>query len=356
MRRGIGVAAVALAAVLGGRGPGVVVGASVAGCASTTTLDPGTCNACHVSIAQRHELSAHARAADSPVFRALREAAGDTTRTFCDRCHSPRHEHGERGVGCLACHGVVGNQGTANARFIQGDADTVQGPTGTTGRAAGHATRREPFTTSAELCGTCHEVAGGGAFVETPYTEWSSSPAHAQGTTCAQCHMAKTPGDPASGFARGAIASGVEDRPIGDHAFPALEGGLFDRAATLSLERDGANVVVTVKNQNPGHALPAGARFLRRLTLEASADDGTSASWELGDRMLLGGAETLDPIAADGHESRALDAASARTFAFPTAGRVTARLVYRAYDERILERLSLDPTLATPRTIAEAKE
>jgi hypothetical protein len=339
------------AIALGAQGP---VARGTIGCTTTTTLDPTACRSCHTAIAERHASSAHARADDSVVFRALRERAPATTRAFCDRCHSPRHERGERGVGCLACHGVVGNQGTANARFIQGDDDTVQGPTGATGHAAPHATRREPFTTSAELCGTCHEVAGGGAFVETPYTEWAQSPAHAQGTPCAQCHMAKTPGDPTSGFARGAIASGVEDRPLGDHAFPALEGGLFDRAASIAIARQGSKVALTLKNENPGHALPAGARFLRRLTLEVTASDGASASWELGERMLLDGVETFDALAADGHEVRALDASATRTFTFEAGGAVQARLVYRVYDERVLATLGLDPALAEPHVIASS--
>lgn len=344
--------AIAIAVVLGARAPG----ASLAlGCSSSgEALSDATCVGCHRSISERHGLSAHAKAEDSPVFTALRGRASPEARAFCDRCHSPRHDRGERGVGCLACHSVVGNQGTANARFIEGDEDAVQGPTGATGAAAGHRTMRQPFVTSAELCGTCHEVAGGGAFVETPYTEWSRSPAHDQGLACATCHMAKVPGDPTSGFARGAIATGVPERDIGDHAFAAADGGLLDHSASLALDRTGDRTTITLTNRNRGHALPAGARFIRRLTLVATSSDGASQSWDLGDRMLLGGRETFDALAADGHEVRALDAAAARTFAFDATGAIDVKLVYRSYDDRLLEALALDRSLSSPRVIAES--
>lgn len=359
MGRAIVVLALALAVVFGLRAPMGNVGLGFAGasvgCSSSGgALDPKDCAACHRPIADRYALSAHAKADDSPVFHALRDGAPENTRAFCDRCHSPRHDRGERGVGCLACHGVVGNQGTENARFIEGDDDTVQGPTGPTGAGAAHRTRKESFVTSAELCGTCHEVNGGGAFVETPYTEWSNSPAHAQGIACPKCHMAKTPGDPSSGFDRGVIAPNVPERDIGDHAFRAADGGLLDHAARLAITRTQGNASITLTNRNPAHSLPAGARFIRRLTLVVTSSDGATANWDLGDRLLENGSETVDPIAADGHEIRALDAATERTFYFAATGSVDAKLVYRSYDDRLLARLGLDPSLSSPRVIAEA--
>lgn len=355
MRRILIVIALAIAVVLGARTPTSTHASLALGCSTSgEPLSDATCVGCHRTIADRHGLSAHAKAEDSPVFVALRGRASPEARAFCDRCHSPRHDRGERGVGCLACHSVVGNQGTANARFIEGDDDTVQGPTGATGASAGHRTMRQPFVTSGELCGTCHEVAGGGAFVETPYTEWSQSPAHAQGLTCAECHMARVPGDPTSGFARGAIAPGVPERDIGDHAFVAVDGGLLDRAATLALARNGDRTTITLTNRNPGHALPAGARFIRRLTLVATSTDGASQSWDLGDRLLVNGRETFDALAADGHEVRALEADSARTFTFDAAGTIDVKLVYRTYDDRLLNALALDPSLSSPRVIAES--
>jgi hypothetical protein len=342
VRRFFVVIVLAIAILFGVRAPiGGTIGGAAVGCATTASLDEASCRGCHAEIADRHALSAHARSADSPVFAALRDNASETTRAFCDRCHSPRHERGERGIGCLACHGVVGNQGTANARVIQGDEDTVQGPTGSTGLHAAHVTRREAFITSAELCGTCHEVAGGGAFVETPYTEWSRGPAHDGGLACPTCHMAREPGNPSSGFARGAIATDVPDRDIGDHAFGGAAAGLLDRTAKLTIARTGTHVTIALANGNAGHALPAGARFIRRLTLVASTADGATASWDLGDRMLRNGSETFDPEAT-------------RTFELDGTGAVSAKLIYRTYDDRLLDHLGLDPSLAEPRTIGSA--
>lgn len=336
--------ALALAALVAASSGGV--GATL-GCSSAPSLDPGTCASCHQAISDRHAISAHAKADESPVFRALVARAAPSVRPFCDRCHSPRADRGERGVGCLACHGVVGNQGTSNGRFLVDDA-LVQGPTGPTGAGrSAHGTRREPFVTSAELCGTCHEVDGGGGFLETPYAEWAASTAHRDGIACAKCHMAKVPGDPTSGFARGSIAEGVPERDIGDHAFPGIEAGLFDGAAKLTAECVDGAPVVTVENARAGHSLPTGARFARRLTLVGS--DGTTH--ELGDRLLLHGSETIDVLGADAREVRAIPSGDARAFSFP-ASATRVELVDRRFDERILRDLGLASALAQPRVVS----
>jgi hypothetical protein len=321
----------------------------VAGCAASPQItDDSGCTSCHGTIAARHALSGHARATESPVFQALVARASGSTRAFCNRCHAPG---GGKGIGCLTCHRAIGNQGTANARFIEGEPDEMLGPYDVSSPA--HGARKHAFVTSAELCGTCHQVEGGGAFHETPYDEWKGSPAKAQGITCARCHMARKPGDPTSGFEAQALAPGSALRDVGDHAFVGPGPELLADAASLDVVADGSHLRVTLGNRNAGHALPSGTRFLRRLTLEVDVDGAPADRIELGDRMLEGSNETLDPLAATALEVHALDAGATRTFDLRPAGtHVEVRLVYRKYDPRILEALSLDPGLAEAFTMA----
>ena len=324
-------------------------GLLLSGCAASERItDDSGCASCHGTIAARHAQSRHATATTSPVFQALLARTSASTRAFCNRCHAPS---GGMGIGCLTCHRAVGNQGTANARFIEGDPDEMLGPYDTTSSA--HGTRKHGFVTSAELCGTCHQVDGGGAFHETPYDEWMSSPAHAQGTTCAQCHMAKKPGDAASGFDVQALAPGGAMRDVGDHAFVGPGPELHDGAASLDVVVDGSHVRVTLGNRKAGHSLPSGGRFLRRLTLEVDVDGAPAERFELGDRMLEGANESVDPLTATSLEVHALEAGASRTFDLVPVGKhVEVRLVYRKYDPRILATLGLGPGLAEPFTMA----
>jgi len=327
----------------------LVGGLLLSGCAASERItDDSGCASCHGTIAARHAQSGHAKATGSPVFQALEARATPSTRAFCNRCHAPA---GGTGIGCLTCHRAVGNQGTVNARFIEGDPDEMLGPYAVS--SAAHGARKHSFITSAELCGTCHQVDGGGAFHETPYDEWKASPARAQGTTCAQCHMAKKPGDAASGFDTQTLVPGGAVRGVGDHAFVGPGPELLEDAASLDLAVDGAHLRVTVGNRKAGHSLPSGARFLRRLTIEVDVDGAPAERFELGDRMLLAGQETFDPLAATSVEVRAIDAGATRAFDVETVGKhVEVRLVYRKYDPRILTYLGLDPALAEPFTMA----
>ena len=324
-------------------------GLLLSGCAADPHLtDDSGCASCHGTIAARHAQSGHAKATESAVFQALAARATPSTRAFCNRCHAPS---GGKGIGCLTCHRAIGNQGTVNARFIEGEPDEMLGPYDVSSPA--HGARKHTFLASSELCGTCHQVDGGGAFHETPYDEWRASPARARGTTCAQCHMAKKPGDAASGFAAAPLVAGGVRRAVGDHAFVGPGPALLEDAASLDVVAVGSRVQVTVGNRKAGHSLPSGTRFLRRLTVEVDVDGAPAERFELGDRMLDGAKETLDPLAATSVEVRAIEAGGTRTFALEALGHhVEVRLVYRKYDPRILAALGLDPGLAEPLTMA----
>jgi len=364
---------------------------ALAGCGAPPSGEPrpnAGCAACHADHAAAFATSAHARAAESELFRALTARVDAPTRAFCDRCHAPHEAPGERGVGCVTCHAAVGTRGVSNGRLVAGDPDVMLGGFDAVPTAA-HESRRAAFTRSAELCGACHEVAGPGALVETPYSEWSRSPAAAVGVTCADCHMATTPGTVAA-RPEGPAATGGPARPRSDHAFVGPEhpraGELLGRAAAIELAahgRDAAaiDLAVTVVNRNAAHALPSGARFAREVWVEVAAVDARGATHvvtggldadgapargdariELGDAAVArgGGVPVLD---ADGPTDRSVPAAGRRrwTVRVPTAWdgaattSVTARLRYRRNAWALRAALGLAPDRAPPVDLARAE-
>jgi len=311
-----------------------------------------------------------------------------SARSFCDRCHAPHAAPGERGVGCVTCHAAIATRGVSNGRLIQGDPDEMLG--GFEARAtAAHTSRRSAFTRSAELCGACHEVAGPGALVETPYAEWLASPARAVGVTCADCHMSVTPGT-SGARVMGPAADGGPERALSDHAFVGPEhpraGELLRRAASIELAvrgRSGAwlDVEVTVLNRNTGHALPSGARFAREVWVELAAVDvdgarhvvsggldaagaitaGLAPTMELGDRASPRGAG-VPVLDAAPPEVRAVPAGGRRAWAVrvpstwggAATATIAARLRYRRNAWALRAALGLAPDVAAPTDLASA--
>jgi hypothetical protein len=365
--------------------------ATLAACGAPPPDVPRTnrsCASCHVAHGASFATSAHARASESELFRAMTARVDPGTRSFCDRCHAPHEAPEERGVGCVTCHTAIATRGVSNGRLVMGDGDEVLG--GFDARATtAHTSQRSAFTRSAELCGTCHEVAGPGALVETPYTEWLASPARAVGVTCADCHMSVTPGT-SGARATGPAASGGPERPLSDHAFVGPEhpraGELLRRAASMELAlrgREGSwlHVEVTVLNRNAGHALPSGARFAREVWVELAAVDdggvrhvlsggldaagavtaGVVPPMDLGDRVVprSAGVPVLD---AEPPEVRAVPAGGRRAWMVrvPTTWdgaatvSIAARLRYRRNAWALRAALGLAPDRAAPTDLADA--
>ncbi len=346
------------------------------------------CAICHAVQSAAFAGSRHARATDSDLFRALRARATDPDRAFCDNCHAAHDVPGERGVGCVTCHQATGDREVRNAALVLDPSGPLRGPLGSPTSA--HATAPGGYLTSADLCGTCHEVAGPGAFVETPYTEWYASPAAAAGISCVRCHMASAPGDPDAMRPTGPAAVGAPLRSLSDHAFVGPDdpraGELLGRAAAvavrvLSEDTAGVAVEVTVTNRNAAHALPSGARFAREVWLEVSALDaaggdhlvsgGTDAAGlpladdpqrvDLGDRVTRAGAPAL-PTESDPPVVRAVPAGGRRTYQYlvpaewsggqTTAVRVTLR--YRRNAAALRRALGLPPDTVGPVDLASA--
>jgi len=326
--------------------------------------DPSACAGCHPDHVDDFTTARHATANNSDLFVALRAREPATRQSFCDTCHAPGPGLGgtAQGLGCDTCHRATGNRETANARLLH-DLDGPLRAVAPSGRAP-HATRAHAFVADATLCGTCHEVRGGGAFDEPAFTEWSTSPAGRAGVSCATCHM------PAR-----ANTAGTARR---DHAFVgpdhALADTLLGRSTRLEIAALGApsgairTVDVVVHNDNPAHSLPSGVRFAREVWVTAEALDAQdnplpgpqeAPRIDLGDRPVDASGARVLPHAAVRSEHHAIGpgATGRYTLRLPWpegAVRVRARVFYRRNAAWLREALGLPPLPEAPRVLATA--
>jgi hypothetical protein len=247
----------------------------------------GRCGDCHAAEAAGHAASRHAVSASSDLFVAVRAEAPEPA--FCDGCHAPNGPS----VGCLDCHAAAGHHGASNGRLMWDWTGPVRGPRG--GDAAPHASAEDPFLTDAELCGTCHDVEGEGAFDERPLRHWRRSRAAAAGQGCADCHLSATPGQP---------SAAVDHRAVGLQADAPtlLRAGLGLEAGTGGL---------WIENRS-GHRLPDGAAWTRELWIAAG-----SLVVPLHPAIRAGGQATGDPFAADEVVFRGLDVDERRWLPLP---------------------------------------
>ena len=286
--------------------------------------------------------SAMAQATRDPVFQAaLAVAERDLVDAgeYCLRCHTPdgwlagRARPGDgsgldpaldyEGITCDACHRMEAGTDRdplapylANAQYFIDPERRKHGKFDDS-PVVGHENFVDPFTTSAELCGTCHHVGNPATdFVtptgealdepfpfETTYLEWAESAFAEREQTCSECHMP---------LAFGVRISAIESGPLRPHdfrrhyfvgsnawlgravsaAYPAL--GLeaaFEAHADRTREflRSAATVEVTsfpaqIRASEPfdlvvrvtnlaGHKLPTGYADGRRMWLEVALGD-----------------------------------------------------------------------------------
>lgn len=236
------------------------------------------CGVCHPTQFRQWSISQHAYGEISVVFHAMQHRINanveGTNGDFCARCHSDiagflnepadaavleRHAIAREGVTCITCHRVRQEFNKISGRIALlpgGITDPIYGPFGNKElkRAIAdpkyhveadpkkvglliHADAIEfaPIKSST-FCGSCHDVTLFNGFrLEEAFSEYRTSPAAAQGTTCQDCHMGKSQGK-VSGFDHGpaAVVNGVptKDRVLHDHTFagpdyPIVHPGLF---------------------------------------------------------------------------------------------------------------------------------
>lgn len=251
-----------------------------------------TCATCHPEHYEEWSVSSHAYAQLSPVFNAMHgkilKLTNGTNGDFCIRCHTPvgmnlgepefmtnmdRHPTSREGITCIACHRIKNPYGKVSGRLaiVEGDIfDPVYGSLGNeildevteegsdfrvntergkSGRAI-HADASElPQISTSAFCGTCHDVNLVNGFrLEEAFSEYKSTSAAKDVTTCQDCHMGRVPGK-AEGYLEGpaAVVGGKPTtvRKRTNHMFAGpdysiIHKGIFphnDRAAEMATIR-----------------------------------------------------------------------------------------------------------------------
>lgn len=315
----------------------------------TPILDANTCAACHDRSGTIESTlympydgwvsSMMGNSARDPLFLAALTVANQDragSGQFCLRCHSPGafvrghtlppdgsgfDEIDQQGVQCEVCHRSTGapDGGPAligNAQIFFEPGNIKHGPYENIESPA-HLGRRDPFTSSSELCGQCHQVEnplaswkdGAGADtgqpfpLDTTYEEWKGSAfARAGGKGCAECHMPELTGqhsvakfgpfrsNPRKHTLAGGNAWGVRAVLA---ANPQLADSLddFEQTRQAALEQlkgaaeveltvpegtqpAGGKVKVRVKVRNlTGHKLPTGYADGRRIFVQVLVND-----------------------------------------------------------------------------------
>lgn len=322
--------------------------ASLLGCGAAALphgADAASCGSCHAAQHTAWSTTVHAKSAASPVLLALLprvEAAwGPSARARCVACHAPGFG-GDDGIGCVSCHGAVGNRGMANGALVV----SLDAPLAGTRvvRNAAHDVAPRGFLRASALCGTCHEVHGPGLLEEPTHAEFSAS-RFTEGDDCITCHVAAD-GD------RHALV-GV-DPPWGAPEAEAARAAsaataLWAKALALSVTVVDGAAVVRLENAGAGHAVPTGATHLRDawVDVELTQPDGARVTvprvLELGARLTRDGHEVPLVTDADTVTPQGLAPGEVRTvrITLPAGAQATAVLSARAVRASALEALGL---------------
>ncbi|WP_309387574.1 multiheme c-type cytochrome [Cerasicoccus frondis] len=224
------------------------------------------CSVCHPFHYEGWAASPHAYAQLSPIFNSMQgmfiSRSGGTNGDFCIRCHTPigmtleeplytanenRAAVSREGVTCVVCHRINEQYGRVTGRFPIKEGpiyDNMYGPLGNqviqevieryyvspspeknSGAQKIHmGVGKVSVFEKAVFCGACHDLNSQNGFrLESAYTQFLNSPAARKGQTCQDCHMAKIPGQPLSGYHEGPVAviGGQPTRSdkLTDHSF-----------------------------------------------------------------------------------------------------------------------------------------
>jgi hypothetical protein len=253
--------------------------------ALTATFSAQRCGECHSLMYDGWTGSAHAQAARSPTFMAMRKLAGAKNATApaeCDHCHAPLRAHtdardpaAEEGVTCDVCHTIraVDARRSGAGFTLVTDENVRMGPLCDARDHYFHRMGCSPLHTESRFCAGCHRYyqkigESGELPIYTEYDEWLVSPYAALGQNCQACHMP----DSHDEVARGSPArDGVPH-----HGFLGSDGMLRRRALTLKLEvaehSGRLQVTVALANKRAGHRVPTGLPE-RRLVLRVRTVD-----------------------------------------------------------------------------------
>lgn len=193
------------------------------------------CAACHPEATAEHRMNTHGRAFTDPEVRL---ATAQFSIPGCIDCHTPRpifetgigmnpikrNHHLEEGNDCLSCHAKAGYDFSA---FRGGDEC----------RAA-----FDDRVGTVEACASCHRNHG------TPYQWENAEFGKKAGNVCIDCHMPEVVRP---------VAVGLPPRTTRRHTFfGGRSSSQLEMAHDYSVELDGNEVVVHVKNAGAGHNFP----------------------------------------------------------------------------------------------------
>lgn len=297
------------------------------------------------------ELSAHAKAATSPLYVAAAEAAKQSA---CAHCHTPLIEDAPRdsisteGVTCDVCHTLrEPKPAKSGAGFRLAIDDMVKfGPRCDLEDHYFHRMGCSPEHKQAELCGSCHWWEPRGVPVFTEYADWKAGPSAKADEPCQSCHMPRE---------KAALAVGAPVRAgVPHHGLLGLAADLRSRALALEVGvSDGAGalaVTVSLTNEGAGHFVPAGLPERRIVVAARILDDkGAEVASEkkyLG-RVLVDAKGVEVPFwkaVGVGSDSRIAPGATwtdAFAFSPPGAGTVEVTVLYRSASAVLTNALAL---------------
>jgi hypothetical protein len=297
-------------------------------------ISPETCSDCHDEIYGQWQNSMHNLSHNDPVYllvsgyflKGLTHEDEVAEAESCVKCHTPVgnvsgfpekssddrskvSEIATHGIQCDYCHSATGAEKMYNNGIIlepghgEDDPGIKRGPLDDC-ETEFHDTMFSEFHTSAEICGTCHNVkhVRFNTNLETTYDEWKNGPYNSEDpekrVTCQQCHMRQRPGIPSTGSTDrpdnpGYAASwAVEREHVPTHYFvggnsyvpgsyrdtvkPGMAEERLQNAALLTVD-DGrlkqGKIDITIKNSGAGHFLPTGLTDVRQMWLEIIVED-----------------------------------------------------------------------------------
>jgi hypothetical protein len=249
------------------------------------------CAECHRTIHKYWSESQHARAAESPAFRAALAgavAAGRdkaALRRECAWCHVPtalvtgdwemEGALAREGVTCDFCHTVAGVALSRTPHPFDLDPGPVKRGPMEYAKTPAHETAYSVLhKSSALLCASCHEYKNAlGAPVLSTFSEWDAGPYPANGRTCQECHMPLVPGDTVEEALQPTQRRINLHRMTGGADAGRMAVGLELKLASVTIGARSADVEVVVSNTGVGHSAPGGLST-KSLVLAVGIDAG----------------------------------------------------------------------------------
>ncbi len=269
---------------------------------------PKSCATCHIDFSRQYEQAmmsqAYTHSWDEIEYFKLAVPHGkkdpkfDPVQKGCNGCHAPlayiagdvpppkpfTGSRADESVSCDVCHTITGSGEEppfnysftiAPGRVKYGNREGVVSPH--------HETKKSAFTTSPELCASCHnEKNPFGVWVKSTHLEWKEGPYSKEGVRCQDCHM---PQAEARNSKMSPVQKGVAQHLfLGAHSPEKLAGAVEMRAHPDAREIvPGEKVVITVAafNHKAGHKIPSGSVEERQLWLTVKAIDAQGKEYHL---------------------------------------------------------------------------